>query len=79
MEKAPQFGIVRDIKIIEDGGFFCQACVVGKQKAAISSDPRYCQDCFDVLRELMKTDTRWSHSAWMPKVLVEEDTGGKES
>ncbi len=63
------FNIAEDIKIIEAGGFFCQACVVGKDKASISSDPRYCQDCFDVLREAMETDTRWSHSASMPKLM----------
>jgi len=44
MEKLPKFDIVRDLKTIEDGGFFCQACLVGKDKAAISPDPRYCQD-----------------------------------
>ena len=74
MEKLPKFDIVRDIKVIEDGGFFCQACLADKEKAAISSDPRYCQDCFDVLHEAMKTDTRWSHSASRPKVLADEGT-----
>ncbi len=74
MEKSPQFDIVRDIKIIEDGGFFCHACVVGKDKAAISPDPRYCKDCYDILREEMKTDTRWAHGPSMPK--VDRGTGG---
>ncbi len=69
MEKLPKFDIVRDIKAIEDGGFFCQACLVGKDKAAISSDPRYCKDCYDVLREAMETDTRWSHSTSLPKLM----------
>jgi len=74
MEKVPKFDIGRDIKVIEDGGFFCQACLVGKDKATMSPDPRYCQDCYDVLREAMETDTRWSRSASMPKVLVDEGT-----
>jgi len=74
MEKFPKFDIARDIKVIEDGGFFCQGCLVGKDKAAMSSDPRYCQDCYDVLREAMKTDMRWSHSTSMPKVLADEGT-----
>ncbi|MBA7573493.1 hypothetical protein ES708_15291 [subsurface metagenome] len=71
--KLPQFDIARDIKVIEDGGFFCQACVVGKDKAAISPDPRYCQDCFDILRE-ERERIRDSHSASMPKVLGDEGT-----
>ncbi len=74
MGKLPKFDIVRDIKTVEGGGFFCQACLVGKDKATMSPDPRYCQDCFDVLREAMKTDTRWSHSTSIPKVLVDEGT-----
>ncbi len=68
MEKLRKFDIVRDIKIIEDGGFFCQACVVGKDKAAISSDPRYCKDCFDILRE-ERERIRDSHSASMSKLM----------
>ncbi len=51
MEKLPKFDIARDIKVIEDGGFFCQGCIVGKKKTEISPDPRYCQDCYDFLRE----------------------------
>ena len=72
MEKLRKFDIFQDIKTVEDGGFFCQACLVGKDKAAMSLDPRYCQDCYDVLREAMKTDMRWSHSTSMPKVLLDE-------
>ncbi len=70
--KLPKFDIARDIKVIEDGGFFCQGCLVGKGKAAMSSDPRYCQDCYDILCEVMETDARWRHSASMPKVLLDE-------
>ena len=32
---------------------------MGKDKAAASPDPRYCQACYDFLCEAMKTDTRW--------------------
>ncbi len=74
MEELPEFDIVRDIKVIEEGGFFCQACVVGKEQAAASPDPRYCRDCYDVLREVGETDSRWRHSPSMPKVLADEGT-----
>jgi len=75
MGKLPKFDIVRDIKTTEDGGFFCEGCLVGKDRAVVSPDPRYCQDCYDVLREAMKTDMRWGHSPSMPKVM-EGGTGG---
>lgn len=77
MEKFPKFDIVRDIKAIEDGGLFCQACLVGKNKEAISPDPRYCQDCYDLLRETMETDKRWSHLFF--RIKEKETEYGKES
>jgi len=63
------FDVHRDFAVIKDGGFFCQACLIGKDETAISPDPRYCQDCYDFLREAMEMDTRWSHSASMPKLM----------
>ena len=63
------FNINQDFALIKDGGFFCKACLMGKDKAGISPDPRYCQDCYDFLREAMETDTRWSHSTSMPKLM----------
>lgn len=62
------FDVHQDFAVIEDGGFLCQACLIGKDKAVISPDPRYCQDCYDVLLEVGETDTRWRHSPSMPKV-----------
>ena len=69
MEKLPKFDIARDIKVIKGGGFFCQACLIGKDETVISPDQRYCQDCYDFLREAMETDMRWSHSTSMPKLM----------
>jgi len=73
------FNIAEDFKVIKDGGFFCQACLVGKDKAAISPDPRYCQDCYDVLREAMETDARWSHSASISKLMEGRSKNGKRN
>lgn len=70
------FDIRRDHVVIKDGGFLCQACLIGKDGTAASPDPRYCRDCCDFLREAMETDTRWSHSSSMPKLLVDEGTKG---
>jgi len=66
------FDVHRDFAVIKDGGFFCQACLMGKEKTTISPDPRYCQNCYDFLREALETDTRWRHSASMLKLLVGE-------
>jgi len=43
------FDIERDIEIVNAGGFFCKACVVGNPAYAASPDARYCQDCYDCL------------------------------
>ena len=64
-----RFDINQDFAVIKEGGFFCQACLIGREKTMLSPDPRYCQGCYDFLREAMETDTRWSHSAAMPKLM----------
>jgi len=63
------FDIKRDIEIEKAGGFFCHACVVGKTASEQSSDPRYCQSCYEVLKveaEMQPTNRR---AAWMPKII----------
>ena len=41
------FDIERDRQIINAGGFFCEACLVGKPADDMSPDPRYCQGCYE--------------------------------
>lgn len=67
------FDTNQDFTIIKAGGFFCHACLIGKDETAISPDPRYCRGCYDFLREAAETDTRWSHSAVMPKLMKGDD------
>ncbi len=60
------FDFERDNQLIAAGGFFCQACLVGKPADEQSPDPRYCQWCYDFLRKeaaLLST----SPPAWVPK------------
>lgn len=44
--KKGYFDIKRDAEIINAGGFFCQACTVGKTQSESSPDPRYCRKCY---------------------------------
>ena len=65
------FDTIEDNQAIEAGGFFCAGCLQGKAKAEISSDPRYCRECYALICAERK-QIRDSHSASMPKLLVDE-------
>ncbi len=41
----------RDAEVIAAGGFFCQTCLVGKPATERSPDLRYCQGCYEFLKE----------------------------
>lgn len=61
------FDVKRDVEITNAGGFFCEACLVGKPVEEQSSDPRYCQGCYVFLlneAEILPTAKR---PAWTPK------------
>ncbi len=60
------FSIKRDLEIEGDGGFWCEACIIGKPQTEASPDPRYCQGCFEVLSEEAKLDKSWARSGWKP-------------
>jgi len=61
------FDVHRDLAVIKDGGFFCQACLVGKTVDEMSPDPRYCQGCYDFLIEEAKLLSGPRCSKWIPK------------
>lgn len=54
MVKANYFNSHRDAEVITTGGFFCQACLVGKPVEERSMDSRYCQGCYEFLEEELK-------------------------
>jgi hypothetical protein len=50
------FDSKRDREILNRGGFFCIGCLIGKEKETQSKeDPRFCQSCYDFLKEEYKT------------------------
>ena len=67
------FDVNQDFAVIKDGGFFCQACLIGKDKTAISPDPRYCQDCYDFLVDEAEILTGHSRVDWKPKIVPQKE------
>lgn len=67
------FDIENDKAIINDGGFFCQACLIGKTQMENSPDPRYCLTCYDFLLKEADMDTSRRNSDWKP-IISPEDT-----
>ncbi len=46
-----KFSIEQDIKVCQDGGFFCEGCLIGKPRGELSPDEKHCKDCYDVLKQ----------------------------
>ena len=61
------FNIKRDVEVTNAGGFFCEACLVGKPVAEQSSDPRYCQGCYAFLLNEAEILPLAKRPAWLPK------------
>lgn len=70
--KRGYFDIKRDSEIINAGGFFCYACVIGKPANDISPDPRYCQECYDFLIKEAELDTRRRGDDWKPIIATKK-------
>ena len=62
------FDVKQDMAIIKAGGFFCQACLVGKPASEQSPDERYCQGCYEflVVEAKMLVITRRKRPEWVP-------------
>lgn len=60
------FSATRDREMIEAGGFFCQACLVGKPLDDRSTDPRYCLGCYEFLRAEAKLERQTKKAFWVP-------------
>lgn len=76
------FDSQRDKEIISAGGFFCQACLVGKPADDQSRDPRYCLGCYEVLlqeAEALVASGNKHRPSWIPKKEKAEKSATKES
>lgn len=56
-----------DVKVVNNGGFFCEACLIGKPLEEQSPDPRYCQSCYVFLLHESELIPLSSRPAWIPK------------
>jgi len=63
--KKGYFDIKRDTATVKAGGFFCQACLVGRSAGEQSPDKRYCQGCYDFLQDGRKA-VELSKDYWAP-------------
>jgi len=61
------FDIKRDIEIVDAGGFSCYACLIGKPAIEQSPDPRYCQNCYELLMKEMAMLNPRDKPKWVPK------------
>jgi len=71
------FDAKRDTEIINNDGFFCQACLVGRPMAERSPDLRYCHSCCDFLLEEAQMITSHRRPKWIPKVPNAKQNGGE--
>ncbi len=72
MPNSGYFDVKHDTEIINAGGFFCQACLVGKPAVEISPDPRYCQTCYDFLLKEAEMDSGRRDGDWKPKKATKQ-------
>ena len=61
------FDINFDNSIANDGGFFCEACLMGRSAGEQSPDPRYCRSCYEFLCKEVGMDTRKRGVDWHPR------------
>jgi len=69
------FDIQRDIEIETTGGFFCQACVVGKPASEQSPDPRYCLGCYEFLLHEASLLNPRNRPRWVPRAAEQAKIG----
>jgi len=62
------FDSQRDKEVIDNGGFFCQACLTGKPLDDKSPDPRYCLVCHEFLSNEVELlpDKKHKKPSWVP-------------
>ena len=74
MTENSYFSAVRDREVIDNGGFYCEACLTGKKASDQSDDARFCRSCFKFLLDeaaILRKDRSNPH--WVPVVKRVED------
>jgi len=61
------FNIEMDNETVSAGGFFCEACLMGKPSTEQAPDQRYCQGCFEVLSKEADLLPPKKRPKWVPK------------
>jgi len=72
------YGAKRDSEIINASGFFCRACLVDKPADKASSDPRYCQGCYEFLVTEAEMLPATKRPKWIPKPIRGEKTDRRQ-
>lgn len=70
MPNEDYFSCKCDRAIIGAGGFYCQACLMGRPAGEQSPDPRYCQRCYEFLLEEASLLHPTKRPKWIPKTEV---------
>jgi len=61
------FDTNRDKEEVEQGGFWCYGCLIGKPANEQSDDPRYCHGCFKFLvDEAVLLPEKQKKLGWVP-------------
>lgn len=68
MPNSGYFDSQREKAIIEGGGFFCEACCIGKPSGEQSPDERYCLACYEFLLKEAELDTSRRTASWKPVI-----------
>jgi hypothetical protein len=73
------FSAEHDREVIEAGGFFCHACLVGKPAVEQSPDPRYCQGCYEFLMHEASLLDQRSRPKWLPRHTKQGEISGEKT
>ena len=60
------FDIKQDIATERAGGFFCEGCLASRPSSEQSNDPRYCLNCYELLKQEADLTPARKNQTWRP-------------